>query len=209
MTTFEHAMLGVCGVLAFGLDRKHGWRLPAVAGAAAVTPDWDGLTLLVSVHLFDQGHRVWGHNLLVCGLIGVLVGWIDSKWDLVSRGQSLLLKILRQPPAASDPTRTAPRVTWCVVAMLAALSHLPADMVYSGGHGLSDWGVQLCWPFSTQGFVVPMVRWGDVGTTLIFVVALFAMLRWRNRLQIIAATTLFSVLCYILIRGLVFRADVP
>ncbi|MGD9128399.1 MAG: hypothetical protein PVH19_13570 [Planctomycetia bacterium] len=61
MTTIEHAMLGIDGVLAVGLNRRWGWSLCAMAGVVAIVPDWDGLTLLGSASLFDAAHRVWGH----------------------------------------------------------------------------------------------------------------------------------------------------
>ena len=46
MTTLEHAMLGINGVLATGLQRRFGWQLVAMAGGVSVAPDWDGLTIL-------------------------------------------------------------------------------------------------------------------------------------------------------------------
>jgi membrane-bound metal-dependent hydrolase YbcI (DUF457 family) len=203
MTTFEHAMLGVCGALACGLHKKHGWRLPTVAGVAAVSPDWDGLTILISIQLFDVGHRVWGHNLLIAAVVGALIGVLDAYWDLSGRGYKTLLRLTRQSTDTAETTgnATRPAAIWCTVAMLAALSHLPADLVYSGGHGLTDWNLQLLWPFSTRGFVYPLVRWGDVGATLIFVAGMFGMLRWRGRTQGIAAVTLLSVVLYIVVRG--------
>jgi hypothetical protein len=208
MTTFEHAMVGVCGVLALGLNRRFGWRLPALAGVAAVTPDWDGLTLLFSAQRFEQGHRVWGHNLLVCAITGLVLGLVDAKWDLMGRARRVLLRILRQPATEPEVSqRLCSFSLWSVVAILAALSHLPADLVFSGGHGLADWELQLCWPFSSRGFVYPMVRWGDVGATLVFVAGLFAMLRWKNRLQWIATGTLLGVVLYIVARGSMIEGD--
>jgi membrane-bound metal-dependent hydrolase YbcI (DUF457 family) len=204
MTTFEHAMVGVCGTFALGLHRRHGWRLPAIAGVAAVSPDWDGLTFLVSVQLFDAGHRVWGHNLLVTAILGIFLGWLDARWDLMGRANDALRRVLRQPKPSYvfNETRRGSSLIWCLVAMCAAVSHLPADMVYSGGQGLSDWELQLLWPFSTRGFVFPMVRWGDIGATLLFVAGMFAMLRWPSRVRPIAAGTLGSVMLYVIVRGI-------
>ena len=53
MTTYDHAMLGVCGVLATGCQRRYGWPLVATAAVAAVLPDWDGLSLLFGAAAFD------------------------------------------------------------------------------------------------------------------------------------------------------------
>jgi len=85
---------------------------------------------------------------------------------------------------------------WCLTSAAAALSHLAADLVFSGAAGLADWELQLWWPFSQQGYVYPLVRWGDVGVTLIFVVGMFAMVRWQRHVRHIAAVTLGGVVLY-------------
>lgn len=51
MTVYEHAMIGINGALAMGLQRRHGWQIIALAGFAAVLPDLDGLTLLLGPSL--------------------------------------------------------------------------------------------------------------------------------------------------------------
>jgi hypothetical protein len=86
---------------------------------------------------------------------------------------------------------------------MASLSHLAADLLYSGHAKLSDWGIQLLWPWSDHSFALSMVPWGDVGTTLIFVAAMFAMVRWPSRLQSIAVLSLLLVAGYIVLRGVV------
>jgi hypothetical protein len=50
MTFYEHAMIGIDGALAVGLNRCYGWRIVALAGFAAVLPDWDGLTLMLGAN---------------------------------------------------------------------------------------------------------------------------------------------------------------
>ena len=70
MTSFEHAMVGITGAVAANLHRRHGWPIVALAGFAAMLPDWDGLTILCGIHCYAAAHRVWGHNLLVAGLVG-------------------------------------------------------------------------------------------------------------------------------------------
>ncbi len=85
MTTYEHAMLGITGVLATGLDRRYGWSIVALAAVAAVSPDWDGLTILAGSAAFAASHRLWGHNVLACVLSGLLMGVVDYRFDLVTR----------------------------------------------------------------------------------------------------------------------------
>jgi hypothetical protein len=102
----------------------------------------------------------------------------------------------------SRPTSASELWTWVTVGLLASLSHLAADLVYSGHHKLADWGIQLLWPFSDRPFAYPVVPWGDVGATLIFVVTMFAMVRWKSRAQIPAALGLASVVGYVTLRRL-------
>jgi hypothetical protein len=56
MTVYEHAMLGINGALAAGLAPRYGWPIVAMAGAAAVLPDLDGLTILFGI--FPEGIRL-------------------------------------------------------------------------------------------------------------------------------------------------------
>ena len=65
MTVFEHAMLGVTGTLAVGLHRRYGWKIVAAAGAVAVLPDWDGLSILFGAAAYGKVHRAWGRLLSV------------------------------------------------------------------------------------------------------------------------------------------------
>ena len=204
MTTFEHAMVGINGALAAGLHRRHGWRIAALAGLAAVAPDWDGLTIVVSFELFDHAHRVWGHSIFTSAILACVLAALDFRLDFVGRGERLLCWALRTPSKAmaTQPARSWRRLSiWLVVAAAATMSHLAADLVYSGTAELSDWHLQLLWPYSSQGFVYPMVHWGDAGVTVIFVVGMFAMVRRRDWIQPIALITLTLVLVYIVVRG--------
>ena len=72
MTIYEHAMVGIDGALALGLQRRHGWQIVALAGVAAVLPDFDGLTILFGIQWYAEGHRLWGHNLLVTGCAALM-----------------------------------------------------------------------------------------------------------------------------------------
>ncbi|MBC8356789.1 MAG: metal-dependent hydrolase [Planctomycetes bacterium] len=204
MTTFEHAMLGINGTLAAGLHRRYQWRVVALAGLAAVAPDWDGLTIIGGMELFDHAHRAWGHSFFSCVILACCIAALDYRFDLVGYGERMLCWVLRTPSTASVTRQEGSHqrlVAWMLVAILATMSHLAADLVYSGTAELSDWHLQLLWPFSTQGFVFPMVHWGDAGVTIIFVVSMFAMVRRRDRIQPIALITLTLVLVYIVVRG--------
>jgi inner membrane protein len=86
--------------------------------------------------------------------------------------------------------------------MLAGLSHLPADIVFNGGTGLSVWPVPLLWPFSQQGWALPIVPWGEVTVTVLFIGEMFALYRWPRRDRVIAALTLAAGSAYLLARGL-------
>jgi membrane-bound metal-dependent hydrolase YbcI (DUF457 family) len=201
-------MLGINGVLASGLHRKCGWQLAAVAGVAAVAPDWDGLSILVSVQLFNDSHRAWGHNLLSCLLLGLAMGYLDYRWDLVTRAARHLCRLVRFKIAISDLTLRHQfdleglRI-WLFTGALAALSQLPADLVVSGTATLGDWKLKLFWPWSDRGYVFPLVRWGDAVVSVVFALGMFAMLRWQTRCQHIACCTLAGVLAYIIVRGVI------
>lgn len=204
VTTFEHAMLGINGAIAAGLHRRFAWRIAALAGVAAISPDWDGLTIIGGMDLFDHAHRAWGHSIFTCVVLGCVLAGLDYRFDLVGQGERPFCWALRIPSKAraTRPNRSWRRLAiWLTVAIIAAMSHLAADVVYSGAEELSDWHLQLLWPFSSQGFVFPMVHWGDVGVTIIFVIGMFAMVRQREWIQPIALITLTLVLVYIVVRG--------
>lgn len=200
-------MLGINGALAANLHRRFGWQLVALAGVAAVAPDWDGLTILFSTPLFNESHRVWGHNILACALVGLVIGSVDYRFDVASRCGRLMTKYLTLPGVDEIPIRTGPHswqtlCVWILTAVAAALSQLPADMVFSGTEDLPDWELRLLWPFSDQGWVYPMVPWGDVGATLLFVAGMFALMKRPTRATSISRLTLAAVGGYIVIRGL-------
>ena len=206
MTAFEHALLAANAVWAAGLHRRHGWQLAALAGCAAVLPDWDGIPLLIDAHAFAAGHRVWGHNLLVCLGLGLVVGGLDYRCDLVTRAARRLICWLRRPaeipPAGRTTFHAAGAGLWMLVAVAAMLSHLVGDLVVSGTAQLPDWELQRLWPFSDRGWVFPLVPWGDPGITLVFVGGMFAAAYWRSRLQPVGAMTLLLVAGYLIVRGM-------
>jgi len=188
MTTFEHAMLGVDGALAAGLDRRWGWPIVAVAGFVAVLPDWDGLAILFGVAVFDRVHRTVGSLAL------------RVKEHV---GRHLRALASQQPSPKRSVFRAGELSIWVTVGLVASLSHLAADVVFSGHPKLSDWGLRLLWPFSDCLWAYPLVSWGDPGATLVFVVGMFAMLRWRSSRQLIAGLTLTLVLGYVSMRSMI------
>jgi membrane-bound metal-dependent hydrolase YbcI (DUF457 family) len=198
-------MVGVDGALALGLHRKHGWKIAALAGAAAALPDWDGVTLLWSAVLYDKSHRVWGHNLFACVLAGIALGLLDYRFDLATRlGRRFVrlarLEVSEEALILRNQFELRGAIAWSLSAVIASWSHLAADIVVSGSAAYSDWGVQVLWPLSNRTWVFPRVRWGDVGITLIFAAGALAML-WRpKRVQLLAAMTLATVALYIAIR---------
>ncbi len=206
MTTFEHAMLGVNGALASGLTRRFGWRLAAMAGVVAASADWDGLAIVFSTATFAEGHRVWGHNLLVASLLGVLLAAADYRFDFCCRGGRLVQKLFRvqgpvETPRLPDERRPLGYAVWIAVGAAASLSHLAADLVVSGTRTLPDWRLQLLWPFSDRDWVFPLIRWGDVGVTVIFAAGMFALAARPKYLQAVAALTLTTVVIYLGARG--------
>lgn len=92
---------------------------------------------------------------------------------------------------------------WATTAIMAALTHLPADMVVSGSAIYSDWEVKALWPFSDRGWVWPCVPWGDVGITVLFILGSATMIARPQHTRIFAALTLAAVLSYIVMRPLV------
>lgn len=215
MTTFEHALVGIDGALALGLHRRYGWQIVALAGAVAVSPDWDVLPIAFSTQMFVDAHRVWGHNFLVTMSVAVLIAIIDYRFDVATR----VARLFRRGSESSDENpklSLAPRqqrtmrgfAVWIAVAVAAAMSHLVADLIVSGTRSLPDWELQLLWPFSKRGWVFPMLRWGDPGVTLLFVAGMFAMLRWPQRTQGLAQLTMLLVIGYILVRGWLRHAGI-
>jgi hypothetical protein len=206
MTPYEHAMLGGTLTLAVGAHRRHGWPVALMACAAAALPDWDGLSLAFGPTAYSSVHRVWGHNLIAAVGAGALVGGLGLLCHhsvRVRRQATRLLQKLGQPPPArqADPPFSAPALAvWLAVGALAGLSHLPADLIYSGSPPAPDWPVPLLWPFSGRGWSFPILAWGDLGPTVIFVGEMFALYRWRTHAQLVAWVTLLAVGGYLTTR---------
>lgn len=204
MTTFEHAMLGATGAMAAGLHRR-GWEIVALATVAAVLPDWDGLSLLLGASAFDQFHRVLGHSVFTATLIALGGTLAEYHFRLLPRCRALLARYVQgipdQPACSKESSSSVKELClWLIVAVLATASHLVADILVSGHATLSDWGLKLFWPFSDRAYAFPVIHWGDPLPTVILIAGMFAMLRWRARVQGLAALTLVALVGYIALR---------
>ncbi len=78
-------------------------------------------------------------------------------------------------------------------------------MIVSGTESLPDWKVRWLWPFTDDGWVYPMIAWGDPGLAIVFVAGMFSMLRWRTNSRSIATGTLLVGLSDIVLRGTLAR----
>jgi membrane-bound metal-dependent hydrolase YbcI (DUF457 family) len=206
MTFFEHALVGVDGAVAAGLHRRFGWPIVALSASMAVLPDWDGLTILLGARCFADAHRVWGHNLPVAGLLAAVLSGLAWRFDLLPKVQQWLMRrhpltMTVQSPAYPPKRSAGQAFSWMAVGVIAAYSHLLADLVFSANSQLPVWGLQLFWPLSRSSWAYPLVPWGDVGVTLLLVAGMFAMVRWSQWSRAIALCTLGLVLLYIVVRG--------
>jgi membrane-bound metal-dependent hydrolase YbcI (DUF457 family) len=210
VTVYEHVMVGANLVLATGLHHRFGWRLVAIACVAAALPDWDGLTILFGASAYARGHRIWGHNLLVAGLSGGLVGVLEYRFDPCGAIQRLLAgrwPVFESPPGpravkpAASPTALA---VYVLTGIVASFSHLGADFFYSGRGSNNVWPLRLLWPFSERAWAYPILPWGDLGASLIFILGMFCLYHWPARAQGTASLTLLAVLGYVALRWAIF-----
>jgi len=206
MTFYEHAMLGATLALAGGARRRQGWGLVATAAVAAALPDWDGLTLLFGGAAYAAAHRTWGHNLLAATLAGAAcgaIGYLCHHSTRLRSGAQTFLELLeagKVPAAKPVPFAPSALAVWLAVGVLAGLTHLPADLIYGGGTGVRDWPLKLLWPFSAREWSWPVLVWGDLGPTALFVAEMFALYRWPARSRLLAALTLLALAAYVAAR---------
>jgi hypothetical protein len=179
-----------------------------MAAIAAALPDWDGLSLAFGPTAYSTAHRVWGHNLLAAvsggGLVGVL-GLLCVHSVRIRAGVRQLLARLQQPPSIQQtpPSFSVQTLAvWIAIGVLAGLSHLPADLIYGGSAGSPDWPLPLLWPFSQRRWTLPLLSWGDLGPTLLFLAEMFALYRWPGRAAFLAWLTLLGILIYLASRWL-------
>lgn len=206
MTTPEHTLVGIHFAIATGIFHRFGMRSLVFAGLVSSLPDLDGLPMLINMARFESGHRVWGHNVLAIALTSLLVAFLQSRRDFSGIIATLISR--RLSTSGRQASETAPPFPVNAFSSIAAfklscfcqLLHLPCDMVVSGGHGLSHWPVQPWWPFSTSGFVYPMIPWGDPGPTVILMVGIVAVVRFLPRCRRISATSLLVLVIYLTAR---------
>jgi membrane-bound metal-dependent hydrolase YbcI (DUF457 family) len=208
LTAYEHVMVGVNLALGAGLHRRYGWRLAALAGLAAALPDWDGLSILFGPAAYAEAHRVWGHNLLAASLLAALVGGgayaLNRAGCLTWIGNRLLPgRAAVAERQGSHPPAPGTLALWIGTGVVAGLSHLLADFFYSGHGNSESWPLQLFWPFSTRGWCFPILPWGDLGATILFIVEMFLLYRWPYRARIIAWGSLAAVVCYVGVRWII------
>lgn len=206
MTIYEHTMLGINGALALRLQKRYDWQIVTLAGVVSVLLDWDGVSILFNGQAYAQGHRIWGHNFFVAGLIAVVVSVLCYRFDVFVRIQRWLAVHWTVFAVNNDGTDAresdrGPLLVWILVGVAAAFSHLLADTLFSVGKNLPVWGVPLFWPFSGKEYSYPMVAWGDVGPTIIFAASMFIMHIWPKYTSKIAFASLGLVVCYIVVRG--------
>lgn len=175
----------------------------ALADIASNVPDWDGLPMLIDMQRFEAGHRVWGHNLLAIMIASLLLGWSEAQFHWIERAGN---RRRRRSSAAAIATKTSSTflsalLSSALIAAVAQLVHLPCDMVVSGGAGLTDWLVRPFWPFSNDGYVFPLIPWGDVGPTVILMGGAIVLAKQPARLSAVSAGTLMILCIYLLARG--------
>jgi membrane-bound metal-dependent hydrolase YbcI (DUF457 family) len=202
MTVYEHTMVGVNFALAAGLQRRFGWGIAVASALAAAVPDWDGLSILFGSAAYATVHRTWGHSVLTASLLGAAIGVVAYYGACPALLRRLGARFGFQSRLATAPVRSwIGPVVWLTVGVVAAMSHLLADLFYaSGDKGLAAWPVQLFWPFSSRGWVFPTVPYGDLATTLLFVAEMFALYRWPKRTQLLAQISLAVVVLYVAAR---------
>ncbi len=203
-------MLGATLALAGGAHRKQGWGLVATAAVAAALPDWDGLSLLLGPTAYAEVHRLWGHNVLAAALGGAATGACGYLCHLSAgvRRRTLALLARLEPrwrEARSNPVSFSGHAlaVWVSAGLATGLTHLPADVIYSGAPGLANWPLQPLWPFARSAWSYPVVPWGDLVATFLFIAEMFALLRWPARAQLIAVTILLVLTAYVGLRAMI------
>jgi membrane-bound metal-dependent hydrolase YbcI (DUF457 family) len=205
MTSLEHALIGIHSALALGLQRRVGWSAVACAGAASVLPDWDGLPMLFDMARFEPGHRVWGHSLLVMAGTSLLLALVLVRWDWIGKWVE---RWGRRPSEAAGTSVDQSSLSWggltiasaFLIAFVAQGIHIPCDMVVASGQGLANWPVQPWWPFSRNGYVFPMVPWGDPSATVILMSGVIVQARRRSDVCLISIATLGILVAYLVVR---------
>lgn len=158
--------------------------------------------MLVDMQRFENGHRVWGHNVFAILLTTLLVICLQRRFQWV---EAAGLRVKRFLPADAQqlmtPTAPAPIRVYFLIVFAAQMIHLPCDMVVSGGKGLSDWHVCPLWPVSDIGLAFPLIPWGDIGPTMILMAGILAVATFRHRSSAVSWLALVGLVAYLLVRG--------
>jgi membrane-bound metal-dependent hydrolase YbcI (DUF457 family) len=198
MMYYDHAMIGAALAVAVGARRRHGWPVVAMAAVAAMLPDWDDLSQWFGPAVRREVHRVWGHNLLVALPAGGLFAAVCYLWRSAARRRR------DPPPLAAEPIiQDRPALgAWVAVGVLASVSHLLADVVYSADLNGSTWPVAFLWPFRSEGVALPVLTGGDRVATVILAAGLVAVWLWQSCGRLLAWLTLAAVGGYAGLRAL-------
>jgi membrane-bound metal-dependent hydrolase YbcI (DUF457 family) len=191
MMYYDHALLGATVALASGAHRRHGWPVVVMAAVAAMLPDWDGLSKPFGPAAYARAHRVWGHNVAAA----VLAGGLFAAAAYLAR-----LSARERAPyrfGAGRPFSRRDLAAWVALGVLAGLTHVLADLVYSGRRMSPDWPVALLWPFTERGWAFPLVPWADWGVTLILAGGLAAACCRPRSARALAAVTLLATVGYV------------
>jgi membrane-bound metal-dependent hydrolase YbcI (DUF457 family) len=209
MMYYDHAMIGATLALAAGAHRRHGPAIVVMATLAGALPDWDALSGRFGPDAYRAVHRVWGHNLLAATLASGLFGGAAYLVVLSVRvrraGRAALTRVIQAGPDHPDPQAT-PSVhglaVWVTLGVLAALTHVLADLFYSGVRTSPDWPVALLWPFSRRGWALPLVPWSDWTATLLLTGEMLLVCLRPRYARLLAWLTLLTLVGYIGARGL-------
>ncbi|MGY8749522.1 MAG: metal-dependent hydrolase [Pirellulales bacterium] len=207
MTSPEHTMVGILGAMALGLHTRFGWPVIAFAAVVSNVPDLDGLPVLYDMDLFESGHRVWCHNLLVIVATSALLGWTQFRFRWIQKIAAHVAKYLPSdvnlipPSRPAQPANTPIPMTYLILVGIGfQCLHLCCDMFVSGGRGLSDWPVKPFWPFLQTEYVFPLIPWGDIGPTVIMMAGIIGIAKFA-RAQFVAILTLGLLIAYMVCRG--------
>ena len=203
MTSPEHTGVGILGALSLGLHQRLGWAAVVFAGVVSNIPDLDGLPMLIDIVRFESGHRVWGHNFLAIVITSAPIAYIQSRYCIIEIVASRLRMMAPKDVAIPSIEQAKPIrfLTLVCIAFLFQAIHLVCDMAVSGGKGLSDWHVLPFWPFSSKGYVLSLVEWGNPMPTWIMMATLVVVAKRRDFTRLIATVGLMLLCTYMLISG--------
>src|SRR5262245_16242241 len=133
---YDHGLVGATLAVAAGMHRRYSWATVVLAALAGMFPGWDAATERSYPHVYDRGHRYWGHNLFAVTVAGMALGGLGY---LIHRSRSA--RIASSPTDARDGV-----VPWVVLGVAVMLSHPLLDLLYCGLEREAAWPVGLLWP---------------------------------------------------------------